>query len=117
MLSVVPSIEEHPLPALLAAGVRCSLNADDPLLFGPNLLDEYELVRDRMGLDDAALAGIARTSLDASGAPDALKARARAAIDALVRGRELERTPHADRGARATPPPRPPSARRSGSRS
>ena len=43
MLSVVPSIEAHPLPALLAAGIRCTLNADDPLLFGPNLLDEYAL--------------------------------------------------------------------------
>ncbi len=82
MLSVVPSIEAHPLPALLAAGVHCSLNADDPLLFGPNLLDEYEIVRARMGLDDATLAGIARDSLDASGAPALLQARAHAAVDA-----------------------------------
>jgi len=81
MLSVVPSIDAHPLPALLAAGVRCSLNADDPLLFGPNLLDEYEIVRARMGLDDDALAGIARDSLDAAGAPEALRTRAHAAID------------------------------------
>jgi len=81
LLSVVPSIEEHPLPALLAAGVNCSLNADDPLLFGPNLLEEYEVVRERLGLDDEALAGIARTSLDASGTPDDLKARGRTAID------------------------------------
>ena len=84
VLSVVPSIEDHPLPGLLAAGVRCSLNADDPLLFGPNLLAEYEVVRERLGLDDAALAGIARTSLDASGAPDDLKARGRTAIDAWI---------------------------------
>ncbi len=81
MLGVVPSIEAHPLPALLDAGVRCSLNSDDPLLFGPNLLDEYEIARTRMGLDDAALCGIARSSLAASGAPDVLKLRAHAAID------------------------------------
>jgi adenosine deaminase len=85
MLSVVPSIEAHPLPALLAAGVRCSLNADDPLLFGPNLLEEYEIVRARMGLDDTVVAGIARDSLDASGAPETLKTRAHAAIDDWVR--------------------------------
>ncbi|MDQ1509464.1 MAG: adenosine deaminase, partial [Actinomycetota bacterium] len=84
LLSVVPSIEDHPLPALLDAGVRCSLNADDPLLFGPNLLEEYEVVRARLGLDDEALAGIARTSLEASGAPDLIKARARSAIDAWM---------------------------------
>ena len=43
---VVPSLEEHPLPQLLDAGVRLSINADDPLLFGPGLLEEYELCRD-----------------------------------------------------------------------
>jgi adenosine deaminase len=82
MLAIVPSIEAHPLPALLSAGVRCSLNADDPLLFGPNLLEEYELVRARLGFDDATLARIARCSIDASGAPDELKARAHSTIDA-----------------------------------
>jgi adenosine deaminase len=81
LLSVVPSIEAHPLPALLAAGVRCSLNSDDPLLFGPNLLEEYELARTRMGLDDSWLAEIARNSLEASGAPGVLKARGQAAVD------------------------------------
>jgi adenosine deaminase len=86
LLSVVPSIEDHPLPALLAAGVRCSLNADDPLLFGPNLLEEYEVARTRLALDDETLARIARSSFDASGADDALKARSHAAVEAWVRG-------------------------------
>jgi adenosine deaminase len=81
LLSVVPSIADHPLPELLAAGVRCSLNADDPLLFGPGLLDEYELVRAELGLDDEALAFIARCSIDGSGAPDDVKASAQLAID------------------------------------
>ena len=70
MLSVVPDDRRRTrCPALLAAGVRCSLNADDPLLFGPNLLEEYELVRTTLGLDDATLAHIATCSIDASGAP------------------------------------------------
>jgi adenosine deaminase len=86
MLSVVPSLAEHPLPALLAAGVRCSLNADDPLLFGPNLLAEYQLARTELGLDDTALAHIAACSVDASGAPEALKTAARAGIAAWLRG-------------------------------
>ncbi len=68
-LSVVNSLEDHPLPALLAAGVRCSLNADDPLLFATDLVDEYRLVRDRLHLTDAQLAGLACTSLEASAAP------------------------------------------------
>lgn len=84
MLSVVPSIAEHPLPRLLEAGVRCSLNADDPLLFGPGLLEEYDLVRAELGLDDAALAGIARASIAGSAAPQDLKAGALADVDAWL---------------------------------
>jgi adenosine deaminase len=79
-LSVVDRLEDHPLPALLAAGVPCSINADDPLLFGPGLLEEYEVCRTTLGLDDTALAGIAAASFAASGAPEELKASARAAI-------------------------------------
>jgi adenosine deaminase len=63
LLGVASSLETHPLPALLASGVRCSLNADDPLPFDVSILDEYERCRSRMGLDDAQLADIARTSL------------------------------------------------------
>ena len=84
-LKVVPSIEEHPLPQLLAAGLRCSLNADDPLFFNEvGLLDEYELGRSRLGLSDEQLADIAWASIDASGAPDSLKLTARAGIDAWL---------------------------------
>jgi adenosine deaminase len=81
MLSVFPSLEAHALPVLLEAGVRCSVNGDDPLLFGPNLLEEYELCRTRMGLEDERLAFMARCSVEASGAPAELKARALAALD------------------------------------
>ena len=80
-LKVVPSIEDHPLPRLLEAGIRCSLNGDDPLFFGANLLQEYQLSRDKLGLSDEQLASVARTSIDASGAPTALKASAAVAID------------------------------------
>ena len=83
-LKVVPSIEEHPLPQLLDAGIRCSLNGDDPLFFGASLLEEYELCRERLGLSDEQLATIARSSIDASGAPAGLKADARAGIDAWL---------------------------------
>ncbi|HEX7131366.1 MAG TPA: hypothetical protein VF228_02260, partial [Iamia sp.] len=84
LLAIYPSLEEHPLPALLDAGVACSLNADDPLLFGPGLLEEYELARTGMGLDDDALAAVARASITHSGAPDACKTTALAQIDAWL---------------------------------
>jgi adenosine deaminase len=84
MLSVCASIDEHPLPALLEAGVRCSINGDDPLLFGPNLLEEYELLRTGFGFDDAQVAGIARSSVEASGAPETVKRQALAGIEAWL---------------------------------
>jgi adenosine deaminase len=85
-LSVVPSVDAHPLPALLAAGVRCSVNADDPLLFGPGLLEEYRLCRQELGLDDPSMAHIARCSIEASAAPGDLKRRLLGDVDAWLAG-------------------------------
>jgi adenosine deaminase len=81
LLAVVPSLADHPLPVLLDAGIRVSINADDPLLFGPGLLEEYELCRDAFALDDLALARIAATSIEASGACPNTKAEALNGID------------------------------------
>jgi adenosine deaminase len=69
MLGVTPNLRDHPLPQLLAAGVRCSVNADDPLLFGTGIADEYTLCRDVLGLTDQQLAEVAVHSLAASAAP------------------------------------------------
>ncbi|HEX9063910.1 MAG TPA: adenosine deaminase [Streptosporangiaceae bacterium] len=38
---VVASLAEHPLPALLAAGVTCTINTDDPAMFGTDLGAEH----------------------------------------------------------------------------
>jgi adenosine deaminase len=56
------------------AGVPVALGADDPLLFGSRLLAQYEIARDVHGLDDAALAKLARDSVMSSAAPADLKA-------------------------------------------
>jgi adenosine deaminase len=79
-LGVIEHMSDHALPTLLDAGVPCSINADDPLLFGPGLLEEYQLCRDELGLDDDALAGVAAASIEASGAPAEIRARALAGI-------------------------------------
>jgi aminodeoxyfutalosine deaminase len=47
---VVASLNEHPLPALIAHGVPCSLSTDDPAMFGTDLGHEYETAVDRLGL-------------------------------------------------------------------
>lgn len=80
-LDIVPSLAEHPIVALLDAGVPVSLNADDPLLFGPGLLDEYELVASGLHLDAETLAAIAATSLRCSGAPEDVKESGLAGVE------------------------------------
>ena len=84
LLGIVPRLDAHPLPDLLAAGVRCTINADDPLLFGPGIADEYELCRDNLGLDDGILAQVARCSMEDSGAPRELVDRAVAGVGAWL---------------------------------
>jgi aminodeoxyfutalosine deaminase len=39
---VVGSLAEHPLPQLVAAGVRCSISTDDPAMFETDLTRDYE---------------------------------------------------------------------------
>ncbi|ETW93586.1 MAG: hypothetical protein ETSY1_38575 [Candidatus Entotheonella factor] len=84
LLNVFPSAEAHPLPQLLAAGVPCDLGSDDPLLFGPSLLDEFVLCREQMGLSDHQLATMAKTSFTYSGAPQPVKEAGLAAVDAWL---------------------------------
>jgi aminodeoxyfutalosine deaminase len=41
LTGIVPSLDQHPLPALVAAGVQCSLSSDDPAMFDTSLEQEY----------------------------------------------------------------------------
>jgi len=87
LLDVVEDLSAHPLPQLLAAGVRCSINADDPILFGPGVLDEYVAARERIGLSDEQLAACAWSSIETTLASAATKARAADGIAAWLGGR------------------------------
>lgn len=80
-LGIYPSIGRHAIGALMEAGVPVTLNADDPLMFGSSLLDEYALVRDGLVLDDEEIAAIARTSIERSGMP---VERRTAALDGIA---------------------------------
>ncbi len=79
-LGVYPDLASVPLPALLRAGATVALGADDPLLFGSRLADQYDAVRTAHGLSDETLAELARMSLRASRAPQEVKDEATSAI-------------------------------------
>lgn len=80
-LGVYPTPDQVPLRALVDAGARLALGADDPLLFGPRLASQYRAARDVHGFDDAGLAGLARSSIEASFAPADVKQRLLAGVD------------------------------------
>jgi adenosine deaminase/aminodeoxyfutalosine deaminase len=62
----VPSLAEHPLPALVAAGVLVSINSDDPPMFSTTLNREYAVAAELLGLDAAGVADLARAAVRAS---------------------------------------------------
>ncbi|HEU4701477.1 MAG TPA: adenosine deaminase family protein, partial [Conexibacter sp.] len=73
-LGVAPAVAQHQLPELLAAGVRCTVNTDDPTFFDCDLEAEHAAARS-LGADPCALfeAGIAGALCDAA-TKDALRA-------------------------------------------
>jgi len=64
--STVPSYGDHPLPELLARGVRATLNTDDPSISAIDLPHEYRVARDELGLGESDLAALQRNALAAA---------------------------------------------------
>ncbi len=75
-LRVVGRLADHPLRRLLEAGLLVTVNSDDPPYFGGYVNENFAAVRDHLGLDDHALATLARNSFTASFADPAEVARA-----------------------------------------
>ncbi len=79
----VATLAEHPLRAFRDAGVVVTINSDDPPMFGTTLNREYEIAADLLDLDEAGVADLARTAVRVSYAPDDVKRRILAEIDAV----------------------------------
>ena len=80
----VPSLAEHPLPALVAAGIPVSINSDDPPMFSTTLNHEYAVAAELLGLDRDGVAELARAGVRQSFLDDAGKAKIIAEIDAYA---------------------------------
>jgi len=65
-LRAVASLERHPLPTLLDAGVLATINSDDPAYFGGYVAQNYLAVHEALGLGLDTLEALARNSLAAS---------------------------------------------------
>lgn len=76
-LRTVDVLEEHPLPAMLDAGLLCTVNSDDPAYFGGYVEDNFLAVREALGLSPDRLRDLARNSFLASFLDDDEERRAR----------------------------------------
>ncbi|WP_375476021.1 adenosine deaminase [uncultured Jatrophihabitans sp.] len=81
----VPSLAEHPLAAIVAAGVPVSINSDDPPMFSTTLNREYAVAAALLGLDRAGVADLARAGVHQSFLGSAGKTALLAEIDDYAR--------------------------------
>ncbi|MGZ4254930.1 MAG: adenosine deaminase [Solirubrobacteraceae bacterium] len=73
VLGVFPSSEEHPLPALRAAGVKVTLGSDDPPYFGATIEGEYDVCAERMGFGEDDLRDVTLTAIEAAFCDEGLR--------------------------------------------
>ncbi|HET6581793.1 MAG TPA: adenosine deaminase [Nannocystaceae bacterium] len=83
-LGIVATLAEHPLPQLLAAGLRVSLASDDPTLFATDLVEEYVRCATAFGWSRAELRALASAGLEHAFVGEAERAAWRADGGAAV---------------------------------
>jgi aminodeoxyfutalosine deaminase len=80
----VASLDEHPLPRFVEAGVLVTINSDDPPMFGTTLNDEYAVAARLLGLGPDGVTALARDAVTAAFLEPGEKARLTAEIDAYA---------------------------------
>jgi len=65
-LKVFPDYASHPLRRFADAGVRVTLNSDDPPFFHTTLAQEYETASKVLGFSDAEIDAMTRTAIEAA---------------------------------------------------
>jgi adenosine deaminase len=80
-LCVVKDMKQHPLRRMMDAGLKVTINSDDPAYFGGYMNENFASVASALGLSAAELTAIARTGFEASFMPEAEKQRALTAFN------------------------------------
>ena len=81
---VVGDMADHPIDRILAAGLRATINSDDPAYLGGYIADDYRAAAAGWSLGKDDLAMLPRKSFLGSFLPDAAVAAHLAALDAFV---------------------------------
>jgi adenosine deaminase len=84
-LRTVKTLAEHPLRRLLEAGVKVTINSDDPAYFGGYLHENYRATAEALSLNRQELAEIATNSFRGAFLTDAEKAGYLAQLDSYAR--------------------------------
>jgi aminodeoxyfutalosine deaminase len=71
----VPDLTTHPIIAMVEAGVRVTINSDDPPMFATTLNAEYGVAARLLGLDDIGVGNLAKAAVRASFADRDLQQR------------------------------------------
>ena len=83
-LAVVDDLRRHPLRRLMEAGVRVTINSDDPAYFGGYVNENYAALQTALNLTRAELVAIARNSFTAAFLDAAERAPLLARLDAYA---------------------------------
>ncbi|MBB6487600.1 adenosine deaminase [Rhizobium lusitanum] len=73
-LKVFPDFQSHPLRKLRDAGVKVTINSDDPPFFHTSLKREYELASSAFGFSDDEINAMTRTAIEAAFVDEATRA-------------------------------------------
>jgi adenosine deaminase len=79
-LQVFPDFAAHPLRSLHGAGVRVTLNSDDPPFFHTSLAQEYDIASSVMGFGDDDINSMTRTAIQAAFVDEATRQKLLALI-------------------------------------
>ena len=84
LLQVIETIDDHALPALMAAGLRVCINSDDPGWFGTDLTTELIIASERLGVTPEEHVALQLDAVAASFASNRVKTAITSELEAFT---------------------------------
>ena len=83
-LCVVGDMTDHPLRRMMQAGLKVTVNSDDPSYFGGYVNDNFYAVQRLLGLEPREIISLARNSLEAAYMSDNRRSALTAELEAVI---------------------------------